>query len=268
MNLWNKEKVPYYNIDFMDGMIPSVEPYICKNSKSCVIICPGGAYHTRSRNYEGILVAKWLNSIGVSAFLLDYRHHPYKHPVPVTDAKRAVRLVRHLASEYGYDKDKIGIMGFSAGGHLAGSAGTFKGDFGYIKQDDIDKESSKPDFMILCYPVISCIEYAHRGSFANLSEHTYPKIALELSVDKNVDENTPPTFLWHTVKDDEVPVENSLLMASALSRFDIPFELHTFSIGRHGTGLADGVDRAPDIKHTAMWKDNLKNWLDSMGLLN
>ncbi len=264
MNLWEKENVPFYDENLMDGMIPAIEPFICENSKSCIIICPGGAYHTRSRGYEGSLVAEWLNTIGVSAFVLDYRHSPYKHPVPVTDAKRAIRYVRHLADKYGYHKDKIGIMGFSAGGHLAGSAGTFDGDFGYCLCDDIDKESSRPEFMVLCYPVISCIEYAHRGSFVNLSQDTSPKAALELSVDKNVDENTPPTFLWHTIGDAEVPVENSFLMASALSRYNIPFELHTFSIGGHGTGMCNGVDRAPDIKHTAMWTDNLKNWLDNM----
>ncbi|MBQ4630451.1 MAG: alpha/beta hydrolase [Clostridia bacterium] len=265
MELWKKGKVPHYNEDFLDGFVPSMDPHIVKGSKSCVILCPGGAYHNRSKGYEGTLVAEWFNSIGVSAFVFDYRHAPYKHPVPVIDAKRAVRYARYLADEYGYDKDKIGIMGFSAGGHLAGSAGTFKGDFGYEKQDVIDEESSRPDFMVLCYPVISFIEYAHRGSFEQLSEDRLPAAALKLSVDKNVDETTPPTFLWHTVGDNEVPVENSFLMASALSRYDIPFELHTFAKGLHGVGLANGIDRAPDIKTTAMWTDNLKNWLDTMG---
>ena len=118
MELWKKENVPFYEENYLDGFIPSMEPRMVEGSASCVIVCPGGAYHNRTRNYEGCLVADKLNSIGVSAFVFDYRHIPYKHPVPVIDAKRAIRYARYLAAEYGYDKDKIGIMGFSAGGHL------------------------------------------------------------------------------------------------------------------------------------------------------
>ncbi len=263
MYLWTKEKTPYYDEALMDGFIPTITPYIVNGAKTCIIICPGGGYRNRARIHEGEQIARWLNSVGISAFILDYRHSPYKHPVPVTDGKRAVRYVRYLAAEYGYDKDKIGIMGFSAGGHLAGSVGTFKGDFEYELQDDIDLESSKPDFMILCYPVISCIQYAHRGSFENLSDDHSPKCALELSIDKNVDESTPPTFLFHTSHDREVPVENSLLMASALSRYNIPFELHTFVNGGHGVGLANGNEPTCYQKYTMMWSQNLKNWLES-----
>jgi len=120
MELWKKENVPFYEENYLDGFIPSMEPRIVEGATSCVIICPGGAYHNRSRNYEGCLIADRLNSIGVSAFVFDYRHSPYKHPVPVIDAKRTIRYARYKAAEYGYDKDKIGIMGFSAGGLLAG----------------------------------------------------------------------------------------------------------------------------------------------------
>lgn len=267
MNLWEKENVPFYNDDFMDGFIPTIEPYIKEGSTTCIVVCPGGGYRNRARIHEGIQIAQWLNEIGISAFVLDYRHSPYKHPVPVIDGKRAVRYARFMAEQYGYDKDKIGIMGFSAGGHLAGSVGCFDGDFGYDASDEIDRESSRPDFMVLCYPVISCIEYAHRGSFEHLSDDVSPKAALSLSVDKNVDENTPPTFLFHTVTDNAVPVENSLLMASALSRYKIPFELHTFSAGGHGVGLANGNEPTCFLEYTRFWSQNLINWLKSMGLI-
>lgn len=268
MYLWEKEKVPFYNEEYLDGFIPSMEPYIADKAKSCVIVCPGGGYCHKSMMHEGDQVARWLNTIGVSAFVLDYRHAPYKHPVPVTDAKRAVRYARYLSKEYDYDSDKIGILGFSAGGHLAGSAGTFKGDFGYAPQDDIDAESARPDFMVLCYPVVSCIEYAHRGSFENLSDDLSANAAAKLSIDKNVDADTPPTFIFHTSGDVSVPVENSLLMAAALSRYKVPFEIHTFNLyGYHGVGLAHGVEPTKYYPHTDMWSDNLKNWLESMGYL-
>jgi len=268
MYLWKKENVPYYNEEYHDGFIPSMQPYITKDAKTCIIVCPGGGYISKAAEHEGRQIANWLNSIGVSAFVLDYRVAPYKHPVPVTDAKRAIRYARYLADEYGYAKDQIGIMGFSAGGHLAGSAGTFKGDFGYEPQDEIDTQSSKPDFMVLCYPVISCCEYAHRGSFENLSDDRSPKSEVELSIDKNVDCATPPTFLFHTAADQAVPVENSLLMASALSRYDVPFDLHIFNHGVHGIGLANGDSPTPLVPHSDMWPKNLKNWLESMNYLD
>ncbi len=263
MNLWEKDKVPFYDETLMDGFVPTLTPYIADGAKTCIVVIPGGGYTHRARIHEGEQIAEWFNSIGMSAFILDYRHSPYRHPVPVTDGRRGVRLARSLSKEYGYEK--VGIMGFSAGGHLAGSVGTFKGDFGYEPQDEIDKESSKPDFMILCYPVISFAEYAHRGSFENLSDDLKPQTAVELSIDKNVDSNTPPTFLFHAVGDISVPVENSLLMASALSRYKVPFELHTFADGGHGVGLANGNKPACYLEYTKFWTENLKNWLKSIG---
>ena len=263
MNLWKKDKVPFYDKSLMVGFIPTLTPYIVEGAKTCVIVTPGGGYRNRAHIHEGEQIAEWFNSIGMSAFILNYRHAPYRHPVPVTDGKRAVRFARSLSKEYGYEK--IGIIGFSAGGHLAGSVGIFKGDFGYEPQDDIDKESSKPDFMILCYPVISFVEYAHRGSFEHLSDDLTPRAAVDLSIDKNVDADTPPTFLFHAVGDGEVPVENSLLMASALSRYNVPFELHTFADGGHGVGLANGNEPTCYLEYTKFWSENLKNWLKSIG---
>ncbi len=268
MYLWKKENIPHYNKEIDNGFMPSMHPYIVKNSKSCVVICPGGAYRAKAMLHEGEHIAKWLNSIGVSAFVLDYRLKPYEHPIPVIDGKRAVRYARHLSDEYGYDRDKIGIMGFSAGGHLAGSIGTFKDNFGYEPIDDIDKESSRPDFMILCYAVLSFTEYAHRGSFENLTSDLSALNALRLSVDKNVDADTPPAFIWHCTGDESVPVENSLNMALALRKYRVPFEIHTFNDGPHGVGLANGTAPAPLYEHTAVWIKNLKNWLECLKFID
>ena len=205
---------------------------------------------------------------GYNAFVLHYSvkgTSDNKFPQQLIEASLAMKHIKDHADEYGIDPEKVFVTGFSAGGHLAGSVGTFKGDFGYEPQDEIDKESSKPDFMILCYPVISFAEYAHRGSFENLSDDLKPQTAVELSIDKNVDSNTPPTFLFHAVGDISVPVENSLLMASALSRYKVPFELHTFADGGHGVGLANGNKPACYLEYTKFWTENLKNWLKSIG---
>lgn len=262
INLWNENNTPLFDASIESQPIPYMDEYIVEGSKTCVIICPGGAYVTKAFDHEGIQIAKWFNSMGVSAFVLYYRVAPYRHPVPVLDGKRAVRYARFLAEKYGYDKDKIGIMGFSAGGHLAGSVGTYKGDFGYKALDEIDNESSKPDFMILCYPVVSFVNHAHMGSFHNLSEIKDIKTAKELSLENNVDKDTPPAFIWHTTQDAGVPVENSLNFALAMSKFSIPFEIHTYKDGPHGVGLA------PEYKHTAVWTEACKNWMESMGFID
>lgn len=259
--LWKKENVPLFDEGIKEQDIPSVTPYISEGAKSCIVICPGGAYVHKAFEHEGIEIAKWLNSIGVSAFILDYRVNPYKHPVPVIDGKRAIRYARYYASKYGYHKDKIGILGFSAGGHLAGSVATFKGEFGYQAIDEIDNESSRPDFMVLCYPVISFIKHANVCSWGNLVQSTDYQTAKELSVDYNIDSDTPPAFIWHTSGDAGVPVENSLNLALELSKYKIPFEIHTHKDGPHGLGLAK------DYPYTAFWAKECENWLKSMGYI-
>ena len=260
--LWTKEKTPLFDETITEQDVPSVTPYIIDNAKTCVIICPGGGYALKAFDHEGHQIAAWLNSIGISAFILDYRVNPYRHPAPVMDGKRAIRYARYYANKYGYDADKIGILGFSAGGHLAGSVGTYKGDFGYELQDDIDKESSRPDFMILCYPVVSFVHHHHHGSFLNLSPEPTQAFAKKLSVENNVDSNTPPTFIWHTSGDAGVPVENSLILAMELSKHNIPFEIHTHKDGPHGQGLA------PNYPYTAFWTKECENWLKSMDYID
>ncbi|WP_168122895.1 alpha/beta hydrolase [Paenibacillus sp. HB172176] len=231
-----------------------------KKPKSLVIVCPGGGYMGRS-HHEGPIIAQWLNSIGVSAAVLHYRVHPYGYPVPMIDAQRAVRYARYFASEWNVDPDRIGLMGFSAGGHLAATVGTHH-DQGIERSiDGVDRESCRPDALILCYPVISFQdEYTHVGSRAvQLGEDPDPELIEFLSNELHVKEDTPPTFLWHTAEDKAVVPENSLLFAMSLSKHRIPYELHIFEEGVHGIGLAE------DVPDTAEWSRLAERWLIRLG---
>jgi acetyl esterase/lipase len=236
--LW-PENVPYA-LGQAEEDRPRLVPYIVESNKptAAVIVCPGGGYARRAA-HEGDPAAEWLNSIGISAFVLHYRVHPYKHPAPLSDAQRAIRYVRSHAEQWNINRSQIGILGFSAGGHLASTAGTRFDNGNPEAADPIDREQCRPDLMVLCYPVISFGEYRHQGSMNNLigadaSEELQAAFSNELQVTKD----TPPTFLWHTSDDASVPVENSLLFAAALSKYNIPFELHSYESGRHGLGLA------------------------------
>ena len=241
--------------------IPTLTTYLVREGKNSggIIVCPGGGYQRRA-DHEGEPVAKWLNSLGINAFVLDYRVSPAKHPAPLADAQRAIRFVRHHAEEWSLDKDKIGILGFSAGGHLAASLSNLADYPAYEKMDVIDEESSKPDLSILCYPVISMLEYSHEGSVISLlGEQAQDKERQLLSHHRNVSKETPPTFLWHTADDQAVPAENSIMYAQALSKAQIPYELHIFQQGRHGLGLAQ------EEKEVAQWTDLCASWLRKQG---
>lgn len=239
--LWPEQQVPYQMDE--DSAVPYMEAYLVDPSSSsspvgAVIVLPGGGY-AKLADHEGEPIARWLNSIGISAFVLKYRVHPYQHPAPLSDVQRAIRHVRTYAATYAIDPDRIGILGFSAGGHLASTAGTHYDEGRLDDADPIERVSCRPDLMILCYPVISFSEYRHQGSMRNLIGEDAPETLKQyLSNELQVNEKTPPTFLWHTSDDPGVPVENSLLFASALSRYKVPFELHTYESGRHGLGLA------------------------------
>ena len=246
---------------------PSIFPYLLgeKQASGCaVIVCPGGGYGGLAMSYEGHEVARWLNSLGVTAFVLRYRHAPhYRHPTPLQDVQRAVRTVRSRASEWHVDPARIGVLGFSAGGHLASTAGTHF-DTGDLAADDpIDRAGCRPDFLVLVYPVISfTTEYAHAGSRKNLlGEDPAPELVESLSNEKQVTKETPPTFLFHTTDDQVVPAENSLLFYLALRRADVPAELHVYEPGRHGIGLA--------AEHPVLssWPRLCHNWLITRGLL-
>ncbi|OPH52020.1 esterase [Paenibacillus ferrarius] len=223
---------------------------------SAVIVCPGGGYSCRAP-HEGEPIAKWLNGLGISAFVLNYHVAPYEHPVPLQDAQRAIRTVRHHAEEWRIDSNRIGILGFSAGGHLASTAGTHFDAGDQESADPIERHSSRPDLMVLCYPVITFQgEFAHIGSMHNLLGQTPDeKLVAHLSNEQQVTKETPPTFLWHTADDAAVPVENCLLFAAALSRHKVPFDLHVFESGRHGIGLAG------DHAEAYIWPELCANWL-------
>lgn len=224
-----------------------------------IVICPGGGYGMRA-DHEGKPVAEWLNSLGIAVFVCHYRVAPYKHPAPLLDAQRAIRTVRANAAEWNVDGERVGILGFSAGGHLAATAGTHFDNGDPSAPDPIDRQSSRPSLMILCYAVLTFMAKRHQGSMVNLiGEGASEELRRSLSAELQVTENTPPAFLWHTADDGGVPVQNSLLMADSLSEHNIPFALHVFAHGYHGLGLA--TDN-PDVRQ---WTTLCANWLVNRG---
>lgn len=233
-------------------------------SGTAVVICPGGGYGALAVDHEGHQVAKWLNSVGVTGIVLQYRLGPrYRHPAPLQDAQRAIRYARANAEKLHLSPQRIGIMGFSAGGHLASTAATH---FDAGRPDDsdlIERASSRPDFAVLGYPVISFTEpFAHRGSARNLlGENATAEMLEQLSNDKQVTKETPPTFLFHTDEDKGVPAENSVAFYLACRKAGVPAELHIYRFGPHGVGLA------PGDPVTSTWKDRLADWLRVSGLL-
>jgi acetyl esterase/lipase len=234
-------------------------------ARTAVIICPGGGYGHLSLEKEGSRIAEWLNSFGITAFVLRYRHAGtgHRHPVPMHDGQRAIRTVRSRAAEWNIDPARIGVLGFSTGGHLASTLGTHF-DAGNPDADDpVERTSSRPDFMVLCYPVISlAADYTHRGSRENLLGSN-PDAALvrSLSNESQVTRETPPAFLFHTDADTRVPTENSLVFYDALRRAGVPAELHIYQNGGHGVGLAQGVPGAED------WPERCREWMKVRGLL-
>lgn len=229
-----------------------------------VVVAPGGGYGALAMDHEGRQIAAFFNAMGVSAFVLKYRLGPrYRHPVPLGDAQRAIRIVRSRAEELGVLADRIGMMGFSAGGHLTSTAGTRFDRGAPDAADPIDRAGSRPDFLILGYPVVSFdAAITHGGSLRNLlGENPDPKLVAALSNDLQVTPDTPPTFLFHTTNDAAVPVENSVRFYLALRKAKVPAEMHAFENGPHGVGLALG-DPA-----LAAWPTLLTNWLRGRGLL-
>jgi acetyl esterase/lipase len=230
-----------------------------------VVVCPGGGYGVVAADHEGKQVAEWLNGIGVTAFVLQYRLGPrYHHPAPLQDAQRAIRLVRSKASELGIDAARVGILGFSAGGHLTSTAGTHFDAGRAGDADPIERESSRPDFMVLAYPVISLVApYTHKGSLENLlGKDPDPKLRESLSNELQVTKDTPPTFLFHTADDSGVPVENSTVFFAALKKAGVPTEMHIFAKGPHGVGLA------PKDPALSTWPSLCAAWMKGLGVLD
>lgn len=256
IQMW--EKIPA-----LDGEAPVLEYYPAENRKTdaAVVIFPGGGYSGRAP-HEGKGYAEYLNSIGMDAFVCEYRVSPYRFPIPLLDARRAVRYVRAHADEYGIDPAKVAVMGSSAGGHLAALVSTYTDAIAYEDADEIDKLCPIPNATILCYPVCHQpdeINVAHVGSFVNLmgDDKDYAKVSPDLLVS----DTTPNAFIWHTSNDGAVNVINSYLYASALRRHNIPHEMHIFPKGNHGLGLAE------HLPHIAQWSALLKNWFAEIGWL-
>ncbi len=232
-------------------------------TRTGVVVAPGGGYQHLAMGYEGYDIARWLNDHGVAAFVLKYRIGPvYHHPIELGDAKRAIRTVRAHATEYGLASDHIGMMGFSAGGHLAATAGTLfdPGDPGAA--DPIDRQGSRPDFLVLGYPVITMEDpEVHQGSRRFLlGDHPTAEQERLLSANLQVTGVTPPTFLFATTDDAVVPVFNSVMFYSALVRAGVPAEMHLFAHGHHGFGLA--VDN-PELR---VWPELMLHWMEAQGL--
>lgn len=231
-----------------------------------VIICPGGGYQILAYDWEGSDIARWLNSRGIAAFVLKYRlpgssSNIVPHKSPLLDAQRAMRLVRYHAEEWNVDPSRIGIMGFSAGGHLASSLSTHYdgGDPGGT--DPVERMSCRPDFSVLIYPVISFTgEFTHSGSKrALLGDHPDEELVTYFSSELQVTDDTPPAILVHSNDDTGVPVENSLVYFQALRAHKIPSELHIYPYGGHGFSLAIGMG------HLSTWPDRVIDWIRYLG---
>jgi len=231
---------------------------------TAVVICPGGGYVRLAFDKEGTDVAKRLNAIGISAFVLKYRLTEYGHPAPLQDVLRSIRLIRSRSEEFGIRADRIGVMGFSAGGHVAASAATLFDAPEGRTGSQLDRTSARPDFAALIYPVITMKDpFVHKGSRENLLGKAPSSTRIdELSMEMRVTSNTPPVFLVHTEEDMTVPVENSILFYQALRKAGVPAELHLYTKGPHGFALADGIEP------TSAWPKRLEEWMHSYGWLD
>jgi acetyl esterase/lipase len=234
-----------------------------KASGGAVVVCPGGGYAHLAITYEGHDIARWLCDNGIAGIVCDYRHSGkgYKHPAPLEDAQRAIRTIRARAKEFGVDPAKIGILGFSAGGHLTSSAVTHFDKGKADSEDPIQKVSCRPDFGILCYPVIAFGEkFSHVGSQNNLlGKDASEDLIKSMSSEKQVTSETPPCFLWHTYEDTGVPPENSVVFYLACIKNKVPAELHVYEKGRHGVGLGKG------IVGTENWPNECIAWMKNHG---
>lgn len=230
----------------------------------CVVVCPGGGYGHLAMDHEGDQIGKWFNSLGVTALVVKYRLGPkYHHPAPLQDASRAVRYARANAAELKIDPHRVGIMGFSAGGHLASTVSTHYDAGDAASSDPVAKQSSRPDFSILCYPVISLkSSFTHGGSKRNLlGDNPDQDLVDSLSNETQITKDTPPTFIFHTYEDKAVPVMNAMVYYQGLVANGVSSEMHIYQNGRHGVGLA----QADPI--LSSWPARLSDWLKTNNFL-
>jgi len=248
--------------------IPTLTPYLpdpTNTAGAAMVICPGGGYEHLAP-IEGRDYARWLNQHGVVCFVLKYRlgSHGDHYPAEFQDVTRAMRWVRAHAADYRINPHRIGVIGSSAGGHLASTLLTHF-DSGNTNADDpIERQSSRPDIGILCYPVITMGKYTHQGSKDNLlGKHPSRKLVKLLSNELQVKTNTPPCFIWCTYEDKTVPMENTLMFAEGLRKNHVPFDLHVYQKGGHGMGLKD----RPPFAHPHPWAADCLFWLKQQGWL-
>lgn len=252
INLWDHTPGMCQEIPVLDIYVPEN-----KTTDTAVVILPGGAYRLRSP-HEGQGYAEFLNAHGITAFVCQYRVAPHRFPLPLLDARRALRYVRFHSEEYGIHKKKVYLMGSSAGGHLAAMTSTYHLPIPELEGlDEIDGESGVPDGQILCYPVIALLGkgVSHLDSGKNLLGELQAAMGEELSPHLIADQNTPKAFIWHTFSDADVNVINSLEYAKRLRQMGVSTELHVYPDGRHGLGLAE------DVPHTCNWADELLDWI-------
>jgi acetyl esterase/lipase len=251
-----------------DQDTPTLTPYLPdpdRASGAAIVVCPGGGYGALAP-HEGPDYALFLNQHGLAAFVLKYRlgSHGYRHPAMLQDAARAVRFVRARAEEWKIDPKRVGIMGSSAGGHLASTLLTHFDAGAAEATDPVERQSSRPTLGILCYPVITMGTNAHQGSKNNLlGKEPSAELVKLLSNELQVTKDTPPCFIWHTWEDKGVKVENSLEFAAALQRAGVPFDLHVYQEGRHGIGLND----KPPFAKAHPWAGDLVFWLKAQGFV-
>ena len=250
--------------------IPTITPYLANSTNAtgaAMVICPGGGY-SHLAPHEGNDYALWLNQHGISCFVLKYRlgSSGYHYPAEFNDVVRAMRWTRAHASDYKIDPDRIGLMGSSAGGHLTSLLLTHFDDGNPKAEDPIERQSSRPDLGILCYPVITMVgDYTHRGSRDNLlGKHPAAKLEELTSTQLQVKTNTPSCFIWCTYEDKTVPMENTLMFADALRKHHVPFDLHVYQNGGHGMGLKD----KPPFSHPHPWAGDCLFWLKAHKFVN
>ncbi|WDE96632.1 alpha/beta hydrolase [Lentisphaera profundi] len=261
----------YDKIDLWGDVYPdlpkrvTLTPFALESGEdfAAVLVLPGGSYSFCSEQ-EGDPVASWLNSMGISAFVLDYSVAPSRYPQPLNDARRAMQYIRAHAKEFNIDPKRVGVIGFSAGGHLAASLSNLWAEKNTDLNDALEAIDARPDLCILSYPVISWGEFAHLGSRENLlGEKPDADLVYKTSLENAVSAKTPASFLWHTAEDEAVPVENSYLYAMALQKAKVAHELHVYPDGAHGVGLGT-IDYRRDA-HYAQWRQSCEKWLLKMG---
>ena len=266
------EQFPMLKSDTLDfeatltAYLPDNSPEVDLHYKRpTIIICPGGGYaYTSDREAEPIA----LSFVGdnFNAFVLRYSVAPARYPQALLELSAAVAFVRKNAEKFNVDVDAISVCGFSAGGHLAASLGVFWDEVFIMEKLGIISGENKPNGMILAYPVITTDESSHRGSFINLlGENASPELEQKMAIEKQVSDKTPPAFIWHTFNDNAVPIQNSLLLANALTVHNIPFELHIYPDGPHGLAMCDKVtsnDSRYINKHIKTWVNLCKEWLE------